>query len=98
MQTRYWPLSCRQRKMTAMNPKITPAPRLEPRLTFMQSKAFAFTLFYVAAFAVGCNHEPSASQQLDKIKIETTAAAQDMNNYTYDQKAEFTAKMQSQLT
>ena len=54
-------------------------------------------LLFVAAFAVGCNKEQTASQQLDNAKAKTEAAAQDMKDYTFAQKAEFVAKMQGQL-
>jgi ElaB/YqjD/DUF883 family membrane-anchored ribosome-binding protein len=47
---------------------------------------------------VGCKKEPTASQQLDKVKTEAKEAAQNMKAYTYAQKAEFVKYMQSQLT
>jgi ElaB/YqjD/DUF883 family membrane-anchored ribosome-binding protein len=55
------------------------------------------TFLSAAAFAVGCKKEETASQQLDKVKTETKEAAQEMKDYTFAQKAEFTDKMQSQL-
>jgi cytochrome c556 len=55
------------------------------------------TLLVATAFAVGCSKEETTSQQLDKVQAETKEAAQDMKDYTYAQKAEFTEKMQSQL-
>ena len=55
------------------------------------------TVLSIAAFAVGCNKEPSTSEQLDKVKTETTQAAADMKDYTYAQKAEFVKAMQVQL-
>ena len=55
------------------------------------------TLLAVSAFAVGCNKEQTTSQQLDKVQAETKQAAQDMKDYTYAQKAEFVAAMQTQL-
>ena len=64
----------------------------------MKHKTRLITILSAAAFAVGCNKEETTSQQLDKLKTETKEAAQDMKDYTYAQKAEFTAKMQSQLT
>ena len=53
----------------------------------------------VAAFAVGCkpSDEKSTADQIDKLKSETKEAAQDMKDYTFAQKTEFTEKMQSQL-
>ena len=63
----------------------------------MKHKRFAITILSIAAFAVGCDKEPTASQQIEKVKTETKEAAQDMKDYTFAQKAEFTKKMQSQL-
>jgi len=37
------------------------------------------------------------SEQIDTLKTETKEAAQDLKDYTYAQKAEFTATMQKQL-
>ena len=63
----------------------------------MKSKTLGITFLSVVAFVVGCNQEPTASQQIDKAKSETAAAAQDMKEYTFAQKTEFVAKMQGQL-
>jgi ABC-type transporter Mla subunit MlaD len=63
----------------------------------MKSKSLAITFLSAVVFAVGCDKEPSASEQMDKAKAETTAAAQDMKDYTFAQKTEFVAKMQGQL-
>ena len=63
----------------------------------MKSKTLAITFLSVVVFAVGCNKEPSASQQIDKVKSETATAADDMKNYTFAQKTEFVTKMQGQL-
>lgn len=63
----------------------------------MKSKSLVITFLSVVAFAVGCNKEPSTSEQIDKVKGETTAVARDMKDYTYAQKAEFVTKMQGQL-
>ena len=60
-------------------------------------KHTAFTILCIAAFAVGCDKEPTTSQQIDKVKTETKEAAQDMKDYTFAQKAEFTAQMKGQL-
>jgi hypothetical protein len=64
----------------------------------MKNKTLAMAILSVATFAVGCDKEQTTSQQLDKVKTETTAAAQDMKNYTFAQKAEFVSAMQGQLT
>ena len=66
--------------------------------TIMKHTNLLFTLLAAAAFAVGCNKEPTTSQQIDKVQAETKQAAQDMKDYTYAQKAEFVEAMQAQLT
>jgi chromosome segregation ATPase len=63
----------------------------------MKNIALFLTLLSAAAFAVGCNKEQTTSQQMEKVKTETTQAAQDMKNYTFAQKAEFVKTMQGQL-
>jgi ABC-type transporter Mla subunit MlaD len=63
----------------------------------MKNQTLAITFLSIAAFAAGCDKEPTTSQQLDKVKTETAAAAQEMKDYTYAQKTEFVAKMQGQL-
>ena len=64
----------------------------------MKQKMIFITFLSVTAFVVGCNQEPTASQQLDKVKTETKEAAQDMQDYTYAQKDDFVKQMQIQLT
>jgi len=51
----------------------------------------------IAAFAVGCKKEQTVSQQLDQVKTETKSNAQEMKDYTFEQKPEFVSKMQGQL-
>ena len=63
----------------------------------MKSKTLGITFLSVVAFAVGCNQEPTTSQQIDKAKTETADAARDMKDYTFAQKPEFVTKMQAQL-
>jgi len=63
----------------------------------MKHKKLVITFLVAASFAVGCNKEQTTSEQMDKVKTETKAAAQDMKDYTFAQKAEFTEKMQGQL-
>ena len=63
----------------------------------MKHKTLVVTFLAAAAFAVGCNKEETTAEQLDKVQAETKQAAQDMKDYTYAQKAEFTEKMQNQL-
>jgi chromosome segregation ATPase len=63
----------------------------------MKNTTLLLTLLSAAALAVGCNKEPTASEQIDKVQAETKQAAQDMKDYTFAQKAEFIKEMQSQL-
>jgi hypothetical protein len=64
----------------------------------MKHKMLLLTILSAAALTVGCDKEQTASQQMDKAKTETKEAAEDMKDYTFAQKAEFTEKMQSQIT
>jgi cytochrome c556 len=66
-------------------------------MTNMKNKKLVIIFLSAAAFAVGCNKEQTASEQLDKVQAETKQAAQDMKDYTYAQKTEFVEKMQGQL-
>jgi cytochrome c556 len=63
----------------------------------MKHNKLAITVLAAAAFVVGCDKEPTTSQQIDKVQAETKEAAQDLKDYSYAQKSEFVAKMQSQL-
>jgi ElaB/YqjD/DUF883 family membrane-anchored ribosome-binding protein len=63
----------------------------------MKNKLLIVTFISAAAFAVGCDKEPTASQQLDKMQADTKQAAQDMKDYTYAQKADFVKSMQDQI-
>jgi ABC-type transporter Mla subunit MlaD len=63
----------------------------------MKSKPLVITLLSVVVFSVACNKEATTAEQMDKVKTETTAAAQDMKDYTYAQKTEFVTTMQGQL-
>jgi hypothetical protein len=60
-------------------------------------KHLAITVLAITAFAVGCkpSAEQTTAEQFDKVKKETKEAAQDMKDYTYAQRSEFVAKMQS---
>lgn len=64
----------------------------------MKNQTILITFLSAAAFAVGCNREKPASEQIDSVKTETKEAAQDMKDYTYAQKTEFVEKMQVGLT
>jgi cytochrome c556 len=63
----------------------------------MKHNKLMITFLFAAAFVVGCDKEGTTTQQLDKVQAKTKEAAQDMKDYTYAQKAEFTEKMQGQL-
>ena len=66
--------------------------------TIMKRNKLVITFLFAAVLALGCTKEQTASEQLEKVKTETKATAEDMKDYTFAQKAEFTEKMQSQLT
>ncbi|MCD6050501.1 MAG: hypothetical protein K0Q55_1904 [Verrucomicrobia bacterium] len=55
------------------------------------------TFLAAASFMVGCKKDETAGQQLDKAVAKTEAVVQDMKDYPYTQKSEFTTKMQAQL-
>ena len=63
----------------------------------MKNRTLLITFLSAAAFAVGCNKEQTASEQLDKVQAETKQAARDMKDYTYAQKSAFVETMQVQL-
>ena len=65
--------------------------------TIMKHKTLLLTFLSIAAFTMGCDKAETTSQKLDKVQAKTAEAAQDMKDYTYAQKAEFTEKMQGQL-
>ena len=64
----------------------------------MKNKTSLITFLSIAAFAVGCGKEQTASQQIDKVQTETKQDTQDMKDYTFAQKDEFVKAMQIQLT
>ena len=76
-----------------------PQTRSATEDTNMKRNKLMLALLTVAAVAVGCDKERTTSQQIEKVKIETKEAAQDLKekDYTYAQKGEFTEKMRSQL-
>jgi DNA anti-recombination protein RmuC len=67
-------------------------------LSVMKTKILFITFISTAAFIVGCDKPATTAQQIDQVQAETKQAAQDMKNYTFAQKAEFVAAMQTQLT
>ncbi len=63
----------------------------------MKNKTLVLTFLSIAALAVGCDKQQTASQQIETVKAETKEASQDMKNYTFAQKDEFVKTMQGQL-
>jgi len=63
----------------------------------MKHKALILTSLAAAAFVVGCDKQSTTSQEIDKVEAKTEKAAQDMKDYTYAQKAEYTATMETNL-
>ena len=57
------------------------------------------TLLLAAAFNFSCkpSTDQSTAQQLDKVQAETKAAAQQIRDFTFAQKAEFVTTMKAQL-
>jgi len=63
----------------------------------MKSNLLTATLLSLAALAVGCDKKDTTSQQINAVEAKTDEAAQEMKDYSYAQKAEFTETMQGQL-
>jgi cytochrome c556 len=63
----------------------------------MKHKTLLFAILTAGALTVGCDQAETTSQKLDKVQEKTAEAAQDMKDYTFAQKAEFTEKMRIQL-
>jgi hypothetical protein len=63
----------------------------------MKNRTMILALLSVAALAAGCNKPETTSQQLDRVQEKTAEAGQEMKDYTYAQKSEFTEKMQGDL-
>jgi cytochrome c556 len=55
------------------------------------------TILALASLVAGCEQKPTASQEMEKIETKTKDAVQDMQDYTFAQRSEFTAKMRLQL-
>jgi len=64
----------------------------------MTHKTLLLAFLSVAAFMTGCDKPATTAQQLDKLQAKTAEATQDLKDYTFAQKAEFTEAMQKQLT
>ena len=64
----------------------------------MTHKQSLLTLLSAATLAtMGCNDAKTTTKQIDKVQEKTAEAVQDMKDYSFAQKAEFIAKMESQL-
>ncbi len=64
----------------------------------MKATVTLIAILSVATMAAGCKPaEPTTSEQLEKARVETKAAAQDMKDYTFAQKSQFVDTMQTQL-
>ena len=63
----------------------------------MKPATLTITFLSAAAFVVGCDKEGTTSQQLDKVQAKTEAAAQDMKDYTFEQRSQFVDNMHAQL-
>ena len=95
MQRKYWHFSSARRNLSAKNQSLLPAGNRV--LEFMKNKTLTVTFLSLAAFVVGCDQKPTASQQMDQIKTETKETAQDMKDYPYAQKSQFVEEMQTRL-
>ena len=63
----------------------------------MTRNLLTIAVLALTAFALGCDREPTTSQQFDKVQAEAKHASQDMKDYAYAQKGEFVTNMQAQL-
>lgn len=69
--------------------------------TIMKHFKFIASLL-LATLVAGCDKsatspEPTASQQLDQVKADTTQTAKDMKTYTYAEKDAFVKQMQTEM-
>lgn len=63
----------------------------------VKNHRLAVALLSFVAFTIGCDKTETTTQKLDKVQQKTAAAAQDMKDFTFAQKAQFVEKMESQL-
>jgi chromosome segregation ATPase len=65
----------------------------------MKHPIITVALLSVAAIATSCSPSDNAStdKQIDKVKAETKAVAQDVKDYTFAQRAAFTENMKIQM-
>lgn len=63
----------------------------------MKQKTLIVTTLALAAFVVGCDRPSTTSQQIDTVEAKADHTAQEMKDYTYAQKAEYSAKMEADI-
>jgi choline dehydrogenase-like flavoprotein len=63
----------------------------------MHTKLLFTTCLSLAALALGCDQGPTTSQKMEEVSAAGRAATPAQSDYTYAQRAEFKAKMQSQV-
>lgn len=63
----------------------------------MKHTSLLLVLIPAAVFLAGCEKPKTATQDIAKVQAKTAEAVADMKDYTFAQKAEFTASMQRQL-
>jgi phage host-nuclease inhibitor protein Gam len=63
----------------------------------MTNRPWLITFLSATAFMTGCDRQQTTAQQIDNVQTETKQAAQDMKDYTFAQKDEFSKAMQEQL-
>ena len=92
-------LACagRMRQPGLRNAKCQPTPNPPNNTLIMRSKYPILTFLAVTSFLVGCSKEETTTQQLDKVQVKTEEAAQELKDYSYAQRTEFTEKMHGNL-
>lgn len=63
----------------------------------MKHKTLLPAFLSIAAFAVGCDRVPTTAVQNDTLRSERNEATTGMKDFTFTEKTQFTAQMQSQL-
>jgi chromosome segregation ATPase len=63
----------------------------------MKSKTLLLVLIPAIALIAGCEKPKTATPTIAKVQAKTTEVANELKDYTYAQKAEFTAAMKTQI-